>query len=451
VTLCPAGSVIKTTVRFRRQTKDRSESVRHLRRVVVTGLGAVTPLGHCVSDFWDGLIHNRRAIDRITRFDPTGLRNEKGGEVRDWSFVAPEFGLAQAPDLATQFLLCAAREAVTDAQSTPPTPDPARMGAVLSTNFGGSPSWEEFVESWLAGHPCPESFEEFAFDTALDHVFSCFGLAGPGSVLSIACASGAAAVGSAFDLIRYGRADLMLCGGHDALARSPLAGLSVLRTISPNDILPFSANRSGTLFGEGAAILVLESLDHAAARGASAYCEVMGSWQNNNAYHLTAPDPGGNGMIRVLTEALADGGVDPAEVDYINAHGTGTEYHDPEETHAIKTVLGAHAYDIAVSSIKGAIGHLMGAAGAAEAVATVKTIQTGIAPPTMNDGVADPEMDLDFVVNHSRPHPTSCAATISAGVGGSNACVVFRALEDPPEGLQVRGPHADPCAGGEAQ
>jgi 3-oxoacyl-[acyl-carrier-protein] synthase II len=411
----------------------------------------VTPLGHCVPEFWDGLVANRRAIDRITRFDPTGLRNEKGGEVRDWTFIAPSFGLAQAPDLATQFLLAAAREAVLDAGASLPALSPTRAGAVLSTNFGGSPSWEGFVASWLAGSPCADAFQEFTFDTALDYIFACFGLAGPGSVLSIACASGAAAVGSAFDLIRYGRADVMLCGGHDALARTPLAGLSVLRTISPNDILPFSANRSGTLFGEGAAILVLESLDHAAARGAAAYCEVMGSWQNNNAYHLTAPDPGGSGMIRVLAEALADGDIAPSEVDYINAHGTGTEYHDPEETHAIKTVLGAHAHDIAVSSIKGAIGHLMGAAGAVEAVATVKTIQTGIAPPTMNDGAADPEMDLDFVVNRSRPHPTSCAATISAGVGGSNACVVFRALHDAPAGLRVRGAVPGACAGGDAQ
>lgn len=411
----------------------------------------MTPLGSCVSDFWDGLIRNRRALGRITRFDPTGLRNEKAGEVRDWSFVPPEFGLADAPDLATQFLLVAAREATCDAELTLPVPDPTRAGAVLSTNFGGSSSWEAFVESWLAGQTNPEAFEEFAFDTALDHLFTCFGLAGPGSLLSIACASGAAAVGSAFDLIRYGRADVMLCGGHDALARSPLAGLSVLRTITPDDILPFSANRSGTLFGEGAAILVLEALEHAADRGAAAYCEVVGSWQNNNAYHLTAPDPGGNGMIRVLAEALADGGVDPAEVDYINAHGTGTEYHDPEETHAIKTVLGPHAYQIAVSSIKGAIGHLMGAAGAAEAVATVKALQTGIVPPTLNDGVADPEMDLDFVVNQSRHHPTHCAATISAGVGGSNACVVFRALRDTLEGLRVRGSAPDLCAGGEAQ
>ena len=411
----------------------------------------MTPLGHCVPDFWNGLVANRRAIDRITRFDPTGLRNEKAGEVRGWSFEASEFGLSREPDLATQFLLVAAREALVDAGLALPDEDRTRVGAVLSTNFGGAPSWEEFVESWLAGRPSAEHFEEFAFDTALDHLYSCFGLAGPGSLLSIACASGAAAVGSAFDLIRYGRADVMLCGGHDALARSPLAGLSVLRTITPEDILPFSANRSGTLFGEGAGLLVLEALDHAAARGATAYCEVVGSWQNNNAYHLTAPDPGGNGMIRVLSEALADGGVQPQELDYINAHGTGTEYHDPEETHAIKTVLGQHAYEIAVSSIKGAIGHLMGAAGAVEAVATVKAIETGVVPPTLNDGVPDPAMDLDYVVNQSRPHPTSCAATISAGVGGSNACVVFRALQETPEGLGVRRQAANCCAGGEGR
>lgn len=398
-----------------------------LRQVVVTGLGAVTPLGHTVPDFWHGLVSNRRGIGRLTRFDPTGLRNEHGGQVWDWSFDPGEFGLSRPPDEATQFLLVAAREAVADAGLALPGAAGRRAGAVLSTNFGGAGSWEAFVRSWLAQAPSADCFREFAFHTALDHLCAIFGLRGPVSLLSIACASGAAAIGAGLDAIRYGRADIMLCGGHDALAPSPLAGLSVLRTISPHDILPFSANRSGTLFGEGAGVVVLEAREHAVARGARVYCEAAGSWQNNNAYHLTAPDPGGNGMIRVLSRALADSGVQPADVDYINAHGTGTQYHDPEETHAVKAVLGEHAYRVPISSIKGAIAHLMGAAGAVEAIATVKAMETGIVPPTINDGVADPEMDLDFVVNAARPVAVRCAVSISAGVGGSNACVVFRA------------------------
>lgn len=396
----------------------------------MTGIGAVTPLGASVADLWKGLTENRRGIARITKFDPSGLRNETGGQVWDWAFSPGEFGLTSPPDEATQFLLAAAREAATDAKLQVTAEEGPRTGAVLATNFGGAPSWEAFVEGQLAGAPSSAGFNEFAFDTALDHLCNIFGIRGPASLLSIACASGSAAIGTGLDLIRHGRADVVFCGGHDALAQSPLAGLSVLRTMTPDDILPFSANRSGTLFGEGAGMLILEELERAQARGAPIHCEVAGSWQNNNAYHLTAPDPGGNGMIRVLAEAIRDAGLRPDDIDYINAHGTGTEYHDPEETHAIKTVLGEHAHEIPVSSIKGAIGHLMGAAGAVEAVATVKTLETGVLPPTINDGVADPEMDLDFVVNASRTCEVRCAASISAGIGGSNACVVFRKVLD---------------------
>ena len=391
-------------------------------------MGAVTPFGEGVGALWSGLVENRRGIARITKFDPTGLRNETAGEVRDWRFDPAGFGLETAPDEATQFLLAAAREATRDAGLVVTPDDAPRAGAALSTNFGGAPTWEAFIAGLLAGDPSPGAFRQFRFDAALDHLCRVFCLGGPATLLSIACASGAAAIGLGLDMIRSGRADAMLCGGHDALAHSSLAGLSVLRTITPNDILPFSANRSGTLFGEGAGMLVLEELERARARGARIYCEVAGSWQNNNAYHLTAPDVGGKGMVRVLAEAMRDAGALPEDIDYINAHGTGTEYHDPEETDAIKAVLGDHAYRVPVSSIKGAIGHLMGAAGAVEAIATVKAIETGIVPPTINDGVADPQMDLDFVVNASRAAQVNCAACISAGIGGSNACVVLRAV-----------------------
>ncbi len=362
----------------------------------------------------------------MTKFDPTGLRNETGGQVWDWDTQAGYLQLPPGVDEATQFLLTAAREAATDAALQLGEGESERAGAILATNFGGAVSWEAYARSLRDDAPDPDAFEEFAFDTALDHLCADLGLRGPSSLISIACASGSAAIGMSLDMIRHGRADVMVSAGYDALARSPLAGLSVLRTMTADDILPFSANRSGTLFGEGSGALIIEERQRALDRGARIYCEVLGSSQNNNAYHLTAPDAGGNGMIRVLSEALADAGVAPSELDYINAHGTGTQYHDPEETHAIKTVLGAHAYEITVSSIKGAIGHLLGAAGSVEAVATAKTIETGVVPPTVNDGAADPEMDLDFVVNESRAMTVDCAASISAGIGGSNACVVFR-------------------------
>lgn len=410
-----------------------------MNRVVITGVGAVCPLGHEVPTFWRRLIAGERGLGRLTRFDPTGLLNESGGQVWDWSFDAETFGLAETPDLATQFLLQATREALADAgfpleRPSFSRPNAPTIGAVLSTNFGGGPSWEEYLRAYRAGSPSGE-FREFQFQTALQHLRAAFGLKGPLSLLSIACASGAASIGYALDLLRAGEADAMLAGGHDALAPTPLSGLSVLRTMSPEDIRPFSADRSGTLFGEGAAMLVLETLDHAQARGATLYAEVLGSWQNNNAYHLTAPDKGGAGMARVLAGALTDAALSPEKIDYINAHGTGTKPHDSAETEAIKQVLGAHAYEIPVSSIKGATAHLMGAAGALEAITTVKTIQTGIVPPTVNYREPDPACDLDIVPNAAREAVVRYAATISAGVGGSNACVVF----GPPPSAAVGG------------
>jgi 3-oxoacyl-(acyl-carrier-protein) synthase len=481
-----------------------------MRRVVITGLGAVTPLGHNLSDFWAGLIEGRRGVGHLTKFDPAGLRNDKAGQVWDWSFDPAAFGLSDAPDDATQFLLTAAREALADAGLLGGAAlQPDATGAVLSTNFGGAMAWEAFARSVIFGAkggralesaptdgPAAPPVGEAAFHTALDHLCRVFGLRGPCSLLSIACASGTAAIGQAFDMIRYGRADVMLAGGHDTLAPTPLAGLSILRTMTQDDILPFSKNRSGTLFGEGAGIVVLEEYEHARARGAIVepptevgagpageapgtevpglepssevpglghrplvYCEILGSWQNNNAYHLTAPDPGGKGMTRVLQEALNDACVSPCDIDYINAHGTGTEYHDPEETLAVKTVLGERAYEIGVSSIKGAIAHLMGAAGAVEAIATAKTIQTGIMPPTINDGARDEECDLDYVLGEAREADVRYAASIGAGVGGSNACIVMGALPGDEEGKPRRGvsavhpegvpdlSHTDACAG----
>ncbi|MCE5239286.1 beta-ketoacyl-[acyl-carrier-protein] synthase family protein [bacterium] len=446
-----------------------------MKRVVVTGLGAVTPLGQSVPVFWQRLCAGERGLRRISRFDPTGLRNELGGEVCDWRFDTESFGLMQAPDLATQFLLQAAREAVGDAglegRGTSPRPT---VGAVLSTNFGGGESWEEWCRVLRDGAPftpplrggqggdavlppapsCARSrarkgggngpFTEFAFHTALGHLREVFGLEGPLSLLSIACASGAAAIGYALDLIRAGEATAMLAGGHDALAPTPLSGLSTLHTITAEDIRPFSADRSGTLFGEGAAVLMLEELEHARARGAHVYAEVLGSWQNNNAYHLTAPDPGGAGMARVLESALADAGLPPEQLEYINAHGTGTKPHDAAETEAIKTVLGTHAYEIPVSSIKGAIAHLMGAAGAIEAIATVQTIATDVVPPTVNYREPDPECDLNIVPNVAQEASVQYAATISAGVGGSNACVVFGPPPASEPGTRAQVPAASP-------
>lgn len=395
-------------------------------RVVVTGMGVVSCLGTGLEAFWGGLIEGRSGIAPLTKFDPNGLRNDKAGQVRDWTFDPAQFGLDTPLDEATQFLLVAAAEAIGQAGLGNGGYDPARAGMFLSTNFGGGMSWEGHVHRRLESLPTNATFRESAFHTPLTHLARVFDFHGPGSLLSIACASGTAAIGCALETIRRGRADLMLAAGHDSLTPSCLAGLSILATMTREEIRPFSANRSGTLFGEGAGVLLLEHVDHALSRGAEPLAEVLGSWQTNNAYHLTAPDKGARGMIRVLAEALQDAGVPPEALDYINAHGTGTQAHDPEETHAIKSVLGPHAHEIPVSSIKGAVAHMMGAAGAAEAIASVHTIQTGIVPPTLNYQGKDEECDLDYVPNKARSVPVSCAASVSAGVGGSNACVILR-------------------------
>ena len=414
---------------------------RSRRRVVVTGMGVVTCLGTGVDVFWRGLVEGRSGIAPLSKFDPTGLRNEKGGQVREWRFDPDAYGLDALPDEATQFLLTAAREALAQAGLVGGEFDATRAGMSLATNFGGGMSWEEHVRRRLAEQPGNHTFAESAFHTPLVHLARALGLRGPGTLLSNACASGTAAIGCALEAIRHGRADVVLAGGHDSVTPSCLAGLSILATMTRDEVRPFSGNRSGTLFGEGAAALVLEDLEHALARGAIPLAEVLGAWQTNNAYHLTAPDKGARGMTRVLAEAIADAGVSPEDIDYINAHGTGTQAHDPEETHAIKAVLGEHAQRIPVSSIKAAIAHTMGAAGACEAVATVQTLLTGIVPPTLNYDEPDPECDLDYVPNAARSAEVRCAASMSAGVGGSNACVVLACPSREPSrrsGLQSR-------------
>ncbi len=399
-------------------------------RVVVTGMGIVSCLGAGLEAFWKGLISNRSGIAPLTKLDPSGLRNDKAGQVRDWRFDPAEFGLDKPPDEATQFLLVAADEAIGQAGLGTGGHDPVRAGMFLSTNFGGGMSWEEHVHRRLDSLPTNATFGESVFHTPLTHLARMLDFRGPGSLLSIACASGTAAIGCALETIRHGRADVMLAAGHDSVTPSCLAGLSILATMTREEIRPFSANRSGTLFGEGAGVLVLERLDHARSRGAEPLAEVLGSWQTNNAYHLTAPDKGARGMIRVLAEAVQDAGIRPEQLGYVNAHGTGTQAHDPEETHAIKAVLGKHAYQIPVSSIKAAVAHMMGAAGAAEAIATVQSLRTGVVPPTLNYEETDEECDLDYVPNEARSVPVDCAASISAGVGGSNACVVLRRMPD---------------------
>lgn len=402
-----------------------------MRRAVVTGLGAVTCLGNDVPTFWRNLIAGKCGIRPIEKFDTAGYRNNLAGTVTDFDFRSYYPTAAEPMDEATQYALAASKEALNDAGIAEPGAagyDPLRSGLIMATNFGGATSWESFVAPREDEMQRDVLFREATFDTVLTHAAQASGFSGPSAVLSISCASSTAAIGEAFDLIRYGRADLMLAGGHDSISPSSLSGLCILRTVSPTMIRPFDKNRDGTIFGEGAAVVVIEELERARARGAHVYAEVLGYWQNNNAYHMTAPDKEGEGMVRVLARALEDAGVPPERVDYINAHGTGTTHHDPTEIRAIKAVLGDRAHDIPVSSIKGAVSHIMGGAGTIEAIATLLAMRDGIIPPTINYEEPDPECDLDCVPNEAKQHDVACAVSVSAGIGGSNAAVVFRKL-----------------------
>lgn len=402
-----------------------------MRQVAITGLGIVSCLGDSVEAFWRALCAGECGLRPITKFDTTGLRNENAGEVQDFTLSEhlPERAAAEefeGLDEASQFAVAAAWDAWTDAGLATTLPDSDRVGIAFSTNFGGAESWEVYCAELAEGDADPALFCRFAFNDAADHTARLLRAGGPKLTLSNSCSSGATAMGAAFDLVRTGRADVVVTGGHDGLGLSSLAGLSILRTISPDTCRPFDKNRSGTVFGEGAGVLVLEDLEHALRRDARVYGRMLGYGVNNNAYHLTAPDKDGAGMVAVLRMALASAQIGATDLDYVNAHATGTQYHDVAETQAVKEVLGQRAYEIPMTSIKGGTGHGMAAAGAMEAIATLLTMRDGILPPTIHYETPDLECDLDCVPNEARAQQVETAISVSAGIGGNNSAVVLR-------------------------
>ncbi len=389
-----------------------------MKRVVITGMGVVSCLGNSVEQLWSRLLDGQSGISVMSRWDASGLRNPRMGEVKD-------FPWDDEHDEASQFALHAAGQALRQAG----LPDARGMGLVSATNFAGASSWEVYLSCLHAGlvdAETAELFHEFTFGRTAELLCERYRFSGPLRVLSLSCSSGTAAIGQAADLIRLGRVEAALCEGHDSLAFSSMAGLSILRTITNEEIRPFDARRNGTIFGEGAGALVLEELEQAWARGATIFAEVLGYAANNNAFHLTAPDKEGEGIIALLREALRDAGIDGGEIDYINAHGTGTAYFDVTETRAVKAVLGVRAYQVPMSSIKPAVGHMMAAAGSVEAIATVCALRDGMLPPTLNHEQPDAECDLDYVPEKARAFPIRTALSISSGIGGNNAAVVLR-------------------------
>ena len=389
--------------------------------VAITGMGALSCLGTSVEAFWEGLTAARSGIGPIRKFGAEALRNPEAGEITELpDQPLPEW--AALLDSAVRYALFAAREGVTQA-GLPPDTLGEDTGILLATNFGGAGTFQEWATK--PEQMGAKGFSDSLMSTATDALARMLGVTGPRASLSLSCSSGAAAIGLASDWIRLGKARWVIAGGYDALTLYALAGLNCLRTVTTEKLRPFDKNRSGTIFGEGAGIVVVESVESARERGAEPLALVRGWACNNNAHHLTAPQTGGEGLYEVMRVGCQNAGIAPEKLDYVNAHGTGTRYNDPAETAALHTLLGERAPTVPVSSIKAAISHTMGAAGALEAIATVQAIRTGVVPPTLNWQERDPECDLDYVPNQARSHPVACALSVSSGIGGNNAALVL--------------------------
>lgn len=406
------------------------------RRVVVTGIGSVTALGLSVEQYWDGLVQGRSGISRITQFDATDYPTQIAGLIND--FDARDFmDRKEARRMArfSQFAVAATRMALEDAGL--PTNGRRRedAGVLLGCAIGGLGETQGGVRTLLERggmRISPFLIVMIPPNMASYHVAKTFGYVGYNNTCTTACAAGTQAIGEAAEVIRRGDAEIMITGGTEAaFSELSLAAFAVGRAYSTrNDepekaSRPFDAERDGFVGAEGAGILVLESLSHALKRGARIYAEVLGYGASNDAYHLIAPDPKAEGASRAMLTALKNAGVDPSGVDYVNAHATGTPLGDVAETVAIKKALGDWAYQVLVNSSKSMIGHLWGAAGAVEAIATIKTIQTGIVHPTINLETPDPECDLDYVPLEPREARVNIAISNSFGLGGQNASIVL--------------------------
>lgn len=406
------------------------------RRVVITGLGAITPVGDTAPQTWAAFVAGRSGVTESTLFDTTAFPTRLAAEVKGFNPEA-HLGGKEARRMArcSQLAIVAGREAVTDAGLDMAHEDRTRVGVIVGVAFGGiDVLLEPFRRYLIDGNirvtphvPLESLINMPAFHIGIEH-----GCQGPLSTLGTACAAGTQAIGDALEWIRRGAADVVLAGGTEAQI-SPLfyIGFTAMRVLSTrNDdparaSRPFDLNRDGFVIGEGSVVLVLEELEHARRRGARIYAEVLGQAATADAFHIAAPDPTGTGPARTMRLALADAGVAPEQIDYINAHGSATQPNDSAETAAIKRVFGEHAYHLTISSTKSMVGHLFGAAGAVEGLATVMAIQSDVIHPTINYETPDPSCDLDYAPNVARRRPVRMAISNSFGLGGQNACVVF--------------------------
>jgi len=415
---------------------------REHRRVVITGLGVTTVIGSQVDAFWEGLIAGQSGISRITAFDASPFPTQIAGEIPD--FYSSEFLLpkeARRMSRASQMALGTAIKAVADADLPSPLPDPENVGVYFGTAIGGIDrafdAMDQYHQHGLS------RLNPFAVPSAIAnmlafHVTQKIGALGPTNTMCTACAAGTQAVGEAALAIRNGRADVIIAGGCEAQIKEfAIAGFSSMRAmpVNYNDdpqraSRPFDAKREGFVFSEGAACLVLESMEHARSRNARIYAEVGGFASSNDGYHVAAPDPSAAGPMRTMAWALEDAEIEPEHVDYINAHGSSTPANDAVETLAIKKLFGDRSAEIPISSTKSMLGHAMGASGAIEAAVCALTIKHGIIHPTINYEFPDPDCDLDYVPNQARQADLKVTLSNSFGLGGQNACLVLKKLED---------------------
>jgi len=410
------------------------------RRVVVTGVGALSPLGIGVKASWEACKEGRSGIRRITKFDPTPYKTQIAGEVDRFdpsAYLDPKE--IRRYDPFCQYALAASIMAMEDSGLEVTERLQGRAGVIVGTGFGGLETFERNYRLFLESGPrkiSPFFIPMMIANMAPGLVALRFGIRGPNTCTVTACAASSHAVGDAFKVIQRGQADVMLAGGTEAsLTGLMLGGFDVMKATSTRNSepqrasRPFDRDRDGFVPAEGAAMLVLEELGHARSRGAKIYAEILGYGLSNDAHHYTAPDPEGQGAALCMRMALEDAGITPEEVEYINAHGTSTPLNDAVETLAIKSVFGRHAYRVPISSTKSMTGHLLGAAGALELIFTCLTICEGVIPPTINYESPDPECDLDYVPNQARSARVRTAMSNSFGFGGTNACLVLRACD----------------------
>jgi 3-oxoacyl-[acyl-carrier-protein] synthase II len=406
-------------------------------RVAVTGLGVVSPVGVGLEEFWEGLKAGRNGVSRVTHFDPTDFPSHMAAEVKD--FDPKEWVEAKSVrrmDRFTQFSMASSKMALEDSGLFDASFDKNRAGVIIGSGIGGSDAIEK--GHYSLSEKGPKSLNPFFVSKALINMAACtvsikYGLKGPLSAPSVACSTGANAIGEAFRIIQRGDADIMLAGGSEACVTPlPFGGFCATRSMSRrNDCVekasrPFDRNRDGFVMGEGAGVVVLEKHAHAHSRGVRIYAELVGYGNAADAFHLTAPEPKGEGMVRVMRETLKDAHINPGDIGYINAHGTSTVLNDKVESKAIMKVFGEHAKNLKVSSIKSMIGHLLAAAGAVEFVSTVMSVYAGIIPPTINYEESDPECPLDYVVNGVETVDIEMAMSNSFGFGGGNACLIVK-------------------------